>query len=64
MVTLDLDHTMNTSGKMLYVKMIILMYARASANATIRTIDEKCANENDERTRRDETGDNKRNETT
>ena len=37
--------------------MIILMYARASANATIRTIDEKCANENDERTRRDETGD-------
>jgi len=34
------------------------MYARASANATIRTIDEKCANENDERTRRDETGDN------
>ena len=35
--------------------MIILMYARASANATIRTIDEKCANENKERTRRDET---------
>ena len=31
------------------------MYARASANATIRTIDEECANENKERTRRDET---------